>query len=286
MNEYVYKRKMCVHFEMKDHSSTEAVIGRQFCRSKAQCMASCTRHDPCNTFHVRSIDGTCELLDTSEICMPHKVTNGTTLVRLSECQKTPPGKVITQAQSKLRRMEPRDVGSRAIITARRIFSNKRQVGRVLYAGIYLYGFVTIPAGEFHALTMEERNIVCSEAFQVLTYAKPADYQLISFAIGDEIPPFAVVGGYWRDGTPLYVIIGYIARASMWKPGFYNGGSAKIYIKPCASKPAALLLLLENNWQKIQKVEALTCHPTTPPPPHPILIPSPPHPLPTHKTVKM
>ena len=58
---------------------------------------------------------------------------------------------------------------------------------------------------FFALTMKGEIIKCREGFHVLTYAQPADYQWIKFSIGDDIPSSAVVGGYWRDGTPLYII---------------------------------------------------------------------------------
>ena len=55
-NNSVHKRKMCLQFEMEDHTSTATVIGRQYRCSKVECMTSCARHRSCNTFHFRSTD--------------------------------------------------------------------------------------------------------------------------------------------------------------------------------------------------------------------------------------
>ena len=138
-NHSVYKRQACLQFEMEDHTSTATVIGRLYYCSKLECMTSCARHRSCNTFHFRSTDCTCELLETSMMCMSHNVTNGTTLVRLSGCNKTPPWKVITPAQRKLQWMKPHDVGSqRSILTTSTAL---KQIARVLHEGNYVPGFV-------------------------------------------------------------------------------------------------------------------------------------------------
>ena len=238
-NHSVYKRQTCLQFEMDDHTSTQTVIRRQYYCSKVECMTSCTRHHSCNAFHFHSTDCTCELLETSELCMPHNVKNGTTLVRLSGCNKTPPWKAFTPTQRKLKWMEPHDVGSqRSIIT---VYMARRQVARVLHEGTYVTGFVFISRGEFLAVTMDGKLVTCDEAFQVLTYVRPDDYMWINFAPGDEVPTSAVVGGYWRDGTPLYVI--NVHNGIVWKPGFYNADTERIYVR---NKPIlAMVLLIES-----------------------------------------
>ena len=76
---YVYKRKMCLQYEMKDHSSVSTVMSRRYLFAKMQCMASCMRHNSFNTFNFWSVDGTCELLETSEICLAWNVSQDTTL---------------------------------------------------------------------------------------------------------------------------------------------------------------------------------------------------------------
>ena len=244
-NNSVHKRRMCLQFEMEDHTSTATVIGRQYRCSKVECMTSCARHRSCNTFHFRSTDCTCELLETSEICMACNFTRGTTLVRLSGCNKTPPWKVITQTQRKLQWMRPRDVGSQlSILTTS---STTRQVARVLHERTYVPGFVLVADGRFLALTMNGEFVECEEALQVLTFARTDDYSWINFVPGDEIPASAVVGGHWRDGTSLYVINVRIRGA--WKPGFYSTVTGRIYVKSNNNQIVASELLIENYWMK-------------------------------------
>ena len=237
----VHKRQMCLKYEMEDHTSTIAVIDRYYYCSKVECMASCTRHHSCNTFHFRATDCACELLNISNMCMTHNVTNGTILVGLTLCKQTPPWKVITPTQRKLQWMEPRYVGSQRFILT--TLAATRQIARVLHDGTYVPGFVLISKRKFIAFTMEGRSITCSEAFQVLTYVQPHDYFWINFAPGDDVPVSAVVGGYGRDGTPLYVIIGQFSNAV--KPGFYNGATEQIYVKNKKMTPVTVFLLLES-----------------------------------------
>ena len=243
-NNPVYKRKMCLQFEMEDHTSTATVIGRKYCCSKVECMTSCARHRSCNTFHFRSTDCSCELLETSVMCMSNSITRGTTLVRLSGCNKTPPWKVITPTQRKFQWMKPRDVGSQRSIVA--TSTNIRQVARVLHEGSYVPGFVLVSLGRFLTLTMNGKVVICEEAFEVLTYVRPDDFSWTNFAPGDAVPASAVVGGYWRDGTPLYVI--NVRNDVTWKPGFYHAATESIYV--LIEKILTLHLLIENHWMKI------------------------------------
>ena len=255
-NNSVYKRKMCLQFEMEDHTSTATVIGRQYRCSKVECMTSCARHRSCNTFHFRSTDCSCELLETSVMCMSYSVTSGTTLVRLSGCNKTPPWKVITPTQRKLQWMKPRAVGSQRSIVA--TSTNIRQVAPVLHEGSYVPGFALVSRGRFLTLTMNGKLVICEEAFQVLTYVRPDDFSWINFAPGDAVPASAVVGGYWRDGTPLYVI--NVQNDVTWKPGFYNAATESIYV--LIEKILTLHLLIENYWMKItiKHKNSRTCSP--------------------------
>ena len=241
-NNSVFKRQKCLQFEMEDHTSTAPVIYRRYYNSKLECMTSCVRHRSCNTFQFRSTDGFCELLEVSEMCMSHKVTNGTTLVRLSGCNRSSPWKVVTSDQSKLLWMEPHNVGpQRFILTTP---DTRRQIARVLFNGTYVPGHVHILSGKFFASTMADKLFRCDEAFHVLTYVHPDDYLWISFASGDEVPLSAVVGGYWRDETPHYIII---EKHVLWIPGYYNGATKQIYVKKnTVRERTALHLLLENN----------------------------------------
>ena len=241
-SDIIYKRKICIQFEIKHHTSTSAVIGRQYHCSKMQCMASCTRRISCNAFNFWTVNGACELLEISEICLPWSVSKDTTLVKLTECQKTSPWEVITPAERKLQWMEPGVVGSRHIITVTGI-GIQRQVARALHGGTYLPGFVKDET--FFALTMEDAVIRCSQSFQVLTYEQLDDYLWMNLTLGEESPLSAVVGGYWRDETPLYIISVKVGPA--WKPGFYNAVNKRIYFRDNSinRKLRALTLLLQN-----------------------------------------
>ena len=249
-NSPVYKRRMCLQFEMKDHSKPASVIGQRYYRSKAECITSCTRHRSCSAFNFRSLDGSCGLLETSpEMCMSHNVTKGSTLVKMTACNKMHPWKVIKPTPKKLRWMEPHDVGFRQMITVstKSASGNSRHVAHALHEGVYLPGFVNARQGRFHGLTMENDIIECNEAFRVLTYAHPNDYMWINFTIGDGVPPSAVVGGYWRDGKPLYVISAP-SPTGIWKSGFYDAVATHIYVKSLVDKYKLLALLVENDWK--------------------------------------
>ena len=225
-NDSVYKRKMCIKYEVKGHTSTSAVLVHQFCSSKKQCMAGCVRHASCNTLHFRSIDATCELLETSDMCLSLNVSKHTTLVKLDECKKRIPWNVITPTLTKLQWMEPHDVGYRDVLSVIGGFRRKRQFARVFHEGIYLPGFVY--KNKFLASTMEDKLILCRESFQVLTSVHPDDYMYMNLTLGGEVPPSAVVGGYWRDGTPLYVAL-IFEQGNAAKPGFYNAANEMIYV---------------------------------------------------------
>ena len=244
-NNLVYKRRMCIQYEMNDHTSTTTVIGRQVYCSKVECMTSCARNISCNTFHFRSTNCTCELLDTSDMCMSPKVIEGTTLVRLSGCNETPPWKVVTPTQKKLQWMEPNNVGSQRFILSTP--TGIRQIGRALYEGSYVPGFALATKHRFFATTIKVGNldvmIRCDEAFQVLTYAQPDDYLWINFTSGDEVPSSAVVGGYWRDEIPLYIVIGRYTL--LWRPGFYSAATERVYARGEVTQPLTISLLLEN-----------------------------------------
>ena len=145
------------------------------------------------------------------------------LIKLSECQKTAPWKVITPAWRKLQWMEPAAVGSRSIIAVRS--GTKRKVARVLHEGMYLPGF--IKDGTFFASTMEDKMIKCSESFQFLTYQQLDDYMWMDFTVGNEVPLSAFVGGYWRDETPVYIVSA--KTGSAWKSGFYSATTGRVYV---------------------------------------------------------
>ena len=116
----------------------------------------------------------------------------------------------------------------------------------------------VSRGRFLTLTMNGKLVICEEAFQVLTYVRPDDFSWINFAPGDVVPASAVVGGYWRDGTPLYVI--NVQNDVTWKPGFYNAATESIYV--LIEKILTLHLLIENYWMKItmRNKNSRTCSP--------------------------
>ena len=244
MNDSVDVRKRCVQFEMEDHSSTAAAIGRQYDVSKSQCLVSCARNRSCNAFNFRHIHGLCELLKISVICMSHKVTYGTTLVRLSKCEAKPkpPWKVIIPTQRKLQWMEPHVIGwQRVILTTP---DPDRSIARVLHKGTYLSGYVI--NDDFRG-RQKDNNFKCNEAFQLLTYAQSSDYLWSNFTPGDYVPPSAVIGGYSRDKIPLYVIS---VKLDEWKSGYYNIDTKETYVKYKKSvKAEQFRLLLENIWIK-------------------------------------
>ena len=141
-------------------------------------------------------------------------------------------------------MEPRAVGSQRVIL--RTPDGTRKVAHVLHEATYLSGYILGSTSNFQ-VKKNGSNIICLEAMQVLTYAQPSDYLLINFTHGDEVPASAVVGGYSRDQTPLYVIS---AMLTAWKSGYYNTDTKQIYMKDIKSGiPAGLQLLLETIWIK-------------------------------------
>ena len=147
--------------------------------------------------------------------------------------------MITPTQGKLKWLEPGEVGSRKVFQ----ITDTRQVARVLYQGTYLPGYFLNKKDEYQGSCMDGKWIICKAGVQVLTYDKEMDYSWVNFTIGEEVPSTAVVGGFWQDGSPLYIVQMNLRE---WKSGFYSAITGRYYTKSDGKVPSSgVLMLLEN-----------------------------------------
>ena len=234
----MFKRKLCVQFQIENYTSDAPRIASIDKSTKWQCMGSCVRQPSCSAFHFRSADASCELLTTLS-CMKQNVTNGTTYVRLTACSGKQPWGMTTPTQGKLKWLQPGEISSRKVFQ----ITNSRQVARVLYEGTYLPGYFLNKKDEFQSSDFNGKTIKCTTGIEIMTYSNEIEWAWVAFTPGETVPSSAVVGGFWQDGSPLYIVN---IKLTEWKSGFYSAITGQYYTKFGGSDEASdLLMLIEN-----------------------------------------
>ena len=242
------KTKACVEFQLINYSVNVPLLGQRHGITRQECMTSCIRSNvSCGAINFRSINGACEFLPY-QTCMSLQETvetGGTNVVQLGRCDGVSPGiGLLTPPEHRLRWLTLSEKGSRDVID----LGSGRSVARVIYKGMYLPGF-TNKKGIFKAVDMKRNSITCSNEVQYLTIAAPTDYSWVKFTTNNSVPADAVIGGYWWDGAPLYVLGASTGGFRALKSGFYNPATQKAYVQQAggqnAPEPQNLEILLEN-----------------------------------------
>ena len=244
----VIKTKTCVEFQLMNYSVNVPILGQRHGITREDCMTSCIRSNvSCGAFNFRSIDGACEYLPY-QTCMSMQETvetDGTNVVQLGQCGGVPPGiGLLTPPEHRLRWLTLSETGSRNVIE----LGSGRSVARVIYKGMYLLGF-TNRHGAFKAFDMKRNFINCGNGVQYLTYSTASNYTWVSFTTSNPVPVTAVIGGYWLDGSPLYVVKVVLGGGGAMKSGYYNPTTQQAYVQQPGDEngpgPQEVEMLLEN-----------------------------------------
>ena len=244
----VIKTKTCVEFQAINYSLNVSILGQRHGIMREECMTSCIRSKvSCGAINFRMIDGACEFLPYQTCMSPQETveTDGTNVVQLGQCDGVPPGiGLLTSTEHRLKWLTSSEIGARSVF----VMGADRKVARVIYKGMYLPGFTT-RKGAFKAYDGKRNLITCTNAIQYLTYSNTADYVWIHFTVGNQVPVKAIIGGYWPNGSPLYIVKTVPGGGVPEKCGYYNPTTQQSYIQQAGVEngpgPQELEMLLEN-----------------------------------------
>ena len=226
----VKKSRLCIQYEIKSYKSFAHRCKTFNGMTKGGCFMECVRHQdkscPCEAFQFRSHDGVCELLRISSMCMAENEIPDVTFVSLSACQFIPPWQSIKPTdQSGAWRWVADPPTKQGAIKSVSPLGGARYVARSFYKGLYLPGTY-----QFHFTARGPRNwwVRCDYNIQFLFFDDPSHYKWDIFYIGGHVPSTAIIGGYWPDGAPLYIV-----EVSVWSiktkfPMYYNPETLRVY----------------------------------------------------------
>ena len=224
------KSRLCIEYEISNYNSPAPWCKTIGGMTKGDCFIECTRQQsrscPCTAFQLHSRDGLCELLKNPN-CMTENETPGITFVGLSTCQFIPPWQAIAAPNQSLHWRWVTDPPTmEATISFRSPLGGVRYVTRGLNKGLYLPGWGR--PGLFHAWGPSDENIKCRSNIQFLILKDPSFYRWEIFYKGDPIPSTAIIGGYWRDGSPLYIVKVTHGPHDAIYPLYYNAKALQAY----------------------------------------------------------
>ena len=234
-----YKKRLCIQYEIDDYKSSKIPLKKLSAVTQSVCFMECVRHQkgssPCRAFHFSLADSICELLPKGiNECMADKTTPGITYVHLSDCEFVAPWRGIKHTSGALQWITKRGQA----LALRSPGGGRRYVMRILNKGLWLLGYA-YRRGIAFANGFDGARIACRSNIQYINSSKPVKYRWVSFSRGDPVPPGAIVGGYWPNGTPLYII--YVDASALF-PGYYNAES--LQVQPISKyKPGSLNILV-------------------------------------------
>ena len=221
------KRRMCVDAVIDDYHSDAHVLGTHFMVTQSRCLILCMRLADCRAFQFQHDGGRCELLPAAAHCLPQNVTYGMTYTQLNICGQYPPRRAFRPQTDTWRWVSPTSNLSDALMMVH--FGVVRYVSRVFDRGMYLPGWWKPDRVGFRAFRPYRRAIGCGGndkpgEFLILP---TGGYQWSSFSIGDTLPSDAVMGGYWVDLSPLYIV--KKTFGGVMCSGYFSTAMGKAYI---------------------------------------------------------
>ena len=236
----IMKARLCTEYEINDYNSLAPRCDTFNAESKIACYMECVRHPLCfcKAFQFHSPDGFCEIFENDN-CMSENKTPNITFVGVSQCKSNSPWLTTKPANGNWRWVtNPRKL--RGAITLLSPDGNERIVGRVFHKGLFLPGFeidsrlTTVgPLGNV---------IYCISNIQVLIFDSPAHFRWKNFYVGDPIPSRAIVGGYWIDGAPLYIVKTTQQPTDTIRAEIYNAKFRLVYPKRANRRPQMGILI--------------------------------------------
>ena len=239
----ISKQRLCIQYEVADYNSSMIPQKKLFGMSWNSCFVQCVRHQPqrspCRAFHFRQEEGVCELLPEDIKCMADNMTPGTTYVHLSDCEAVVPWRGINPNPGPLEWVTVRS----GVHGLRSPLGGLRYVVRVVNKGLWLTGYGELSKAKVAG--PDGVTIICSSNIQYLKSSDPEPFSWVSFSMGDPIPAAAIVGGYWPNGTPLYIVRVASVRIGTLYAASYNADSLQIRPKSLSTFRSGSLRILVN-----------------------------------------
>ena len=201
-----HKTRLCLQYEIDDYNSTALPLKQIYGVDRGACLMECVRHQqggsPGRAFQFRLVEGICELLPGDNDCMPDTTSPSTTYVHLSDCQSVAPWRRLNPSPGSWQWVtNPASLNDAIKVTSP--LGAVRYVVRVLHKGMWLPGWEQYSRA--NVAGPDGVTFTCRSNIQYITFSDPAHRRWDSFGVGDRVPSAAIVGGYWPNGAPLYIL---------------------------------------------------------------------------------
>ena len=209
-NAAVFKRRLCVEYEIQDYQSIDEplqIINET--ESRSLCMMQCVRNVDCLAFNYHTDSATCILLPAAS-CMTLDGQHGYLYVHLSDCNMVPVREIRRPPGGGWRWVRTDSPASRNDLI-KLPGQHKRFVGRIFIDGFYVPGYYKIGnkvlSRPFRGVTLQDKlRMNCPPyAGEFLAFNDTSEYRFVSFPAGSLVPVSAPAISAFHDGTPLYVI---------------------------------------------------------------------------------
>ena len=222
------KRRMCVDAVVDNYHSDAPVLDTYYMVTQNQCFMQCMRLTECQAFQFRHHDGWCELLPIPEYCLPQNTTQGTTYIELNTCGQYPPRRAFLPPTDNWRWVSPTSDLSDALTMVH--WGVVRYVSRVFDRGLYLPGWWKPDSYGFRAVRPYRDFVGCdgNDKPGELLSLTVGGYEWSPFTVGDAVPVDAVMGGYWMDLSPLFIVKKSFVGVTC--SGYFSTAMEKAYIE--------------------------------------------------------
>ena len=233
----IKKARVCVQYEINDYKSSARRCDAFTSVSKTAWFVECLRHQHCScgSFQFNSLDGLCEILENEE-CMVENKTPGVTFVGVFNCKTIPPWQSTEPANGKWRWVTDPPTRKGSV----RLSSPGFVTPRAFHKGLFLAGSFT--SGRLTTLRPSGGKLQCTSNIQFLIFENSFDYRWKNFYVGDPIPFTAIISGYCKDGTPLYIVKTTERPYGTLRAQIYKAKSLRVYPIIPKIKPEMKILI--------------------------------------------
>ena len=199
----IKKRRLCVDVEVDNYRSDDRILSTHTIPTKHMCMVRCMRDANCHAFHFLYQDSLCELLPFPSRCRAQNTSDGTLYIELNICGVYPPRKAFLLPVGTWQWVS--NVTDLTDAVPMVSVDRTRYVSRMFERGVYLPGWWTGDRCGFRAVRPYSNSRCCMERPGELLVFPGGGFRWLPFTAGNPVPPNALMGGYWMDVSPLYVI---------------------------------------------------------------------------------
>ena len=251
------KTKRCVEHRVQDGRWNKPVLRIRLNTTEGNCLLQCVRDEHCNAYNFWHVNGTCELLRGIGKCGETEKQNDCAFVSIGDCTKDMPwtkGKLDRVSELPCLRWQYFDYIAKCPATYLRAPAGDYCVTLIPQKGLYLPGWHKPEL--FRYITLDGTPAWCRSGY-LLEVASNCSVVWRNYTAGDLVPERAVVGGKWKNGTPLYIVADHIGYT--WNVGYYHPSvqmSFIFYNRNIYNRKNMKILLL--NW-KLKIASRSTVH---------------------------